>query len=196
MKKIILITVGIIACISSYSQTVQGVTSIAGGVQFVKQPSDTKTFGANVSVGQFILDGFLFGVHFGLQSTKGSSGSPGLEDSKSSDIDVGPFVRKYIFSANEQFAFFADGGVLIGFGSSTNPPSPKIKSGYTNIFIEPGFTYFFTQNWALDLHFTGFQFLRNDPNKDIDGNEDTTILLGLNSLSPSGFSIRYYFNNN
>jgi hypothetical protein len=101
-------------------------------------------------------------------------------------------VRYYKFTANEQFAFFGDVSFLIGGGRQENGPNDASKTGLFRFAISPGFSYFFTSHWALDLSLSGISLQSFDPDKDNDNDKESTVTIGISSLSPN-LGIRYHF---
>lgn len=181
-----------------FSQTIQGTNTLAGGIDYLKLENSSST-SFNVNYGSFAADDLLWMLNFGFSNSKSPSGSPGLSDQVNTDIEIGPALRKYVHTSSEEFAFFVEGGFNVGFGTDefeTGAGTTKVKSGSLNVYAAPGFSYFFSQNWAVDISFAGFQYIRSNPDKDVDGNESSVFFVGLNSLAPSGFSIRYFFNGN
>jgi opacity protein-like surface antigen len=149
----------------------------------------TGTFSFSPSFGYFVADNLAVGARLSL-----SSGYSEINDirNNNSAFTFGPFVRYYKFTSNEQFAFFGDASILIGGGKQENGQNDPNKTGVFRFAISPGFTYFFTQHWALDLSIAGISFQAFDPNKENDGDEERSFSFDINSLSPN-LGIRYHF---
>jgi hypothetical protein len=183
-------------CLVVYGQTKSGNMMIGGGISnssFSEGDGNndfrTGSFSFSPSFGYFLSNNLAVGAQFSL-----SSGYSEVNDirNNNSSVTFGPFIRYYIFTSNEQFAFFGDASILIGGGKQENGQNDPNKTGVFRFAVSPGFTYFFTPHWALDLSLAGISFQAFDPNKDNDDDEERSFTFNINSLSPS-LGIRYHF---
>lgn len=194
MKQLV-ISLIFLTTVSAFSQTVQGTTTLAGGFEYTdgnSTSSSSETFGVSLDFGQFIADDVLLALQYQYLSTKIPSS---FGENAVTANAIGLYVRKYFHTSKDEFAFFAQPGIQYAFGKQESGTF-EVKNSAFAIYLSPGFSYFFTPNWAVDLAFTGIQFVNVDPDKDVDDDEDSSFELGLNSLSPSGISIRYFFSRN
>lgn len=197
MKKTILILALIVGTlVSAPGQTTKGNFTFGGGFRYTvnKDSEDGNYKGTDFSfqpsTGYFISDNLAAGVSLSISSSKYDYGS---FDNTYNQFLVGPFIRYYKFTSNERFAFTGESG--FGFGSNTNKSSTgnDTKGGSLSFYLSPGFSYFLTECWGLELQFRGLTYTRTDPNKDIDNDDGSEFSFGLQSFSPS-LGIRYYLN--
>lgn len=200
MKKVLPVIILMIASlVESNAQTSQGSLSFGGsiGVTNTKDEDngeDTRTseFRFQPSVGYFVIDNLMVGLNVSLTAEKIDDGFGG--DDKINTFLVGPFARYYKFTSNEKFAFFGEVGTL--FGTRTNKPDglDETKAGTFNIYLSPGFSYFFNEHWAMDLAFEGISFSSYDPDKDNDDDKYTEFNFGLSSFNPQ-IGVRFFIGN-
>ena len=187
------------------AQTSQGRLFINGtfsvSSQTVERDDDERESSLQFApaVGYFIADRFALGLGFGLSTNRNEDTNGNTRViASSSGFSVAPFARYYVPTANEKFQFFAQG--TFAFGSSrgsvrTETPNSTItvESNPTRTLdfsISPGFAYFPSDHWALELRFRGFYIESVNP----DGNDNnrTEVGLNVNSLSPS-LGLSYFF---
>jgi outer membrane protein len=200
MKNVLPVIALMIAFIvESNAQTTQGHLSIGGsiGVTNTKEETNgedirTTQFRFQPSAGYFVIDNLMVGLNLNLTAQKSDDGFGG--DDKVNSFSVGPFARYYKFTSNERFAFFGELGTQ--FGTATNRPDGgnERKSSSFSIYLSPGFSYFFTENWALDLTLAGISYNSFDPNKDTDNDKRTFLNFGASSFSPS-LGVRFFVGN-
>ena len=201
MKSLALVCFALLLCVSySHAQTAKGNMMVGGTLSLSKEtPEDnneTQFSSTNFSpsFGYFVMDNLAVGANLGFTSQ--TSKTPAFK-TVSSSIGLGPFARYYKFTSNENFAFFGQAQLMFYSGKTETTAaggSATSKNSRTVISISPGFSYFMTKRWALDLSITGLVFQFEDPNKDNDDDKKTTIALGLSSLSPN-LGLRYHFGN-
>lgn len=183
------------------AQLVKGSKVIGGGLSYISSESkdyleqDIKSSSLAFvpSFGYFVADDLAVGINLGYRSSKVKNNFAN-DDDKYSEFSVGPFVRYYKQTSNENFSFFVQGAVMFAFGTD-NPAgdvAPDVKSTSIDIAVSPGFAYFFNAHWSAELSFRGIGVMLADPNKDVESDNETQITIGLNSLAPS-LGIRYYF---
>jgi hypothetical protein len=197
MKKITLVLFASFITLSLSAQTSSGNMMIGGNLSFssrgLESNSDYQDSEINFSpsFGYFVSDNFAVGASLSL-----GSGTEDDGDTKTvrSSFGFGPFARYYKFTSNENFAFFGQAQFLYSSGRVDDTPGGETRSQAITFSIAPGFSYFFTEHWALDLSITGLVIQSYDPNKDTPDNKSATIQFGLSSFSPN-LGFRYHFGN-
>jgi outer membrane protein len=201
MKKVILAFAAMVATIGVQAQTNQGRLFINGQIsaysQSVERDDDEKASGVALtpSVGYFVADRFAIGLGLGIESQRSEDIINNTERSEtSSQVTIAPFARYYVPTSNDKFHFFAQARLGIGFGNTkTKNGSVTVESGKyqaIDFAISPGFAYFPSDHWSVELSFRGLFINSNNP----DGNDNntTTVGLGVNSLAPS-VGVSYFF---
>lgn len=197
MKKIaaagiIFLTLGTIV----NAQTTQGTLSVGGQLQFAadKQTDsdgDTKTnsFELSPSVGYFVADNLMVGASIYVGTGKTTFGPN--NETKVTSFGGGPFARYYMFTKNEAFAFYGEAGV--GFNGTKQVNGNNSRKGSSiGAYVAPGFAWFPTQHWSIDLQLSLLNFRSNTPDKDNKDNKTTSFSFGVDSWSPS-LGVRYFF---
>lgn len=201
MKKLTLLLFIFMSSLSTFAQLVKGNKAIGGGLTYIKvtQPgysiggeaNDSQaTFQALPSFGYFFSDRLIAGINVGYSSTKITQFAA---ETTSSSFLVGPQVRYYMQTSNENFYVYGQLNFLFDFGKTKNGLSPDVKTSGLDLALSPGLAYFLNQHWAVEMSFQGFGYSKTDPNKDVDNNEIKTVNIGLNSLLPSGIGFRFHF---
>jgi hypothetical protein len=150
----------------------------------------------NPQLGYFVAENFAVGLDVAYINQKDnySSWQYGNGETELNTTILSPFARYYIFTSNEKFAFYAEAMVGIGF-SKTDPSysDEDINGKNFNARLSPGFSYFFTEKWVLDLQLSGISYVSNDPNKedDADNDENYSFVFGASSFNPS-LGFRYF----
>ncbi len=178
------------------AQTSQGNFMIGGGFGFSSQSRqnnndyvDNYTY-LEPSVGYFVIDNLAVGLNLFVGGGKFQNG---VTDQQYSDFGVGPFVRYYVPTSNEKFSFYGQASFFFVNETFTNNVNgDKFREGESRFSIAPGFTYFFTPHWGLDVGLTLFSVVVEDPDRDNNNNNRTYVDFGLNSLSPN-LGVRYFF---
>ncbi len=190
MKKIL--AVGILAFVAYYSQaqTAKGNMMIGGSFGFGStsyegSPDKNNFFSFSPSFGYFVSDNLAVGS--GLSFTHNSTSS-GINQNSNNSFGLTPFVRYYKFTSNEKFAFF--GQATLGISTYRNESGTSVSKGTGMSFsVAPGFSYFFTNHWAMDLSLAGLGVSSSNPN----GASNNSSSIGLTlSMSPS-IGLRYHF---
>lgn len=199
MKKLFtLLFVSALAVPAVWAQTTQGSISVGGSASFDSYKNESQYAGAaykssslgiSPKAGYFVIDNLEVGVNLGFSS--GKYGYENVDATKTSSFLAGPYARYYKFTSNERFAFTAEAGFTFGSGKEKFPAGAEWKTGETIAYLSPGFTYFLTDKWGLDLQLRGIRFRSYDPNKDADNNNQNTFTFGVNSLSPT-LGFRYF----
>ena len=196
MKKLFFTVLLAVTSLLVKAQTGAGSFVVGGGFDYSstkpENSNNTKTTNVSLepSVGYFVIDNLSVGLNFGISSTKNTSAAG---TSKTSDFYVGPFVRYYIFTSNENFAFYGQADFNISAGKTTAINGNETKSSQFDIGVRPGFSYFFNKHWATELGFQGIRYTSYDPNTSTNDDKQNTFEFGFNSLTPSSLGIRYYF---
>jgi hypothetical protein len=98
-----------------------------------------------------------------------------------------PQIRYYkAIGGSENFYFFGQGTVFLGFGNEKNTDGSFSNSRSTNNFgayISPNFAFLPSKRWALELGFTGIGYSVTDPEGD--NNNTSSFNFGLSSFSPT-----------
>ncbi|MCC5932302.1 MAG: hypothetical protein JJU28_23860 [Cyclobacteriaceae bacterium] len=122
--------------------------------------------------GYFLGDGFMVGLGVGVSYTN-------FQSETLTGVIINPFVRKFFTIDENKFYFFLEGGVG-GILYDHNNYGNTILLG-----ISPGFTYFFSRNWGVDLMFKGITFEGNQ-------NRRNRFEAGVSSISPQ-IGLNFYF---
>lgn len=194
MKKTTLIFAVLISTmVTAWGQTTQGSLAFGGGIRYSSTKTDyysqeTTEFSFQPSAGYFVADNLAVGITLSMTSEKYDYGTG---NNKTNNLVAGPFARYYKFTSNEKFAFTGEVGFM--FGSNKFKPSAgtETKGGSTNFYIAPGFTYFLSDKWGLDLQLRGITYSSSDPNKDVDNDKSSSFTFGIQSFSPS-LGFRFY----
>lgn len=200
MKKVTLILFAAFLTLSTLSlnaQTSSGNMMVGGELSFrstsAEGNSDYQNSGIafSPSFGYFISDNLAVGA--GLSLGSGTTDT-GANKTVTSSFGFGPFARYYKFTSNENFAFYGQAQFFYNSERADFTPGGETKSQEITFSIAPGFSYFFTEHWAIDLSIAGLVIRSSDPNKDNANDKTTTIRFDLTSLAPS-LGFRYHFGN-
>lgn len=199
MSKKLLLLGGALLCVicSSFAQTSAGTFAISGNVgmsasRYRNDANETKstTYSFGPSLGYFVRDELMLGAYTDLSIARQNSDNSSW---RQTNFGMGPFARYYKFTRNEQFAFFGEFGFGFAFGrNQSNGGDPQKTSTY-NMYLSPGFTWFPTPHWGVDLKMNLLSFTSQDPNRDNDGDRYNSVNFGLN-LGPY-VGIQYFFGN-
>ena len=196
MKKKLLIVLVCIFPGFAKAQVSEGSIFLGGSFSYTseKEPAnqsfpESKTIGFNSSpsFGYFLSDNFAIGIgaNFRSQVTEQDA----FERTFTS-INLGPFVRYYLPTSGDKFFFMAQSGINFGRAKTEilNPQTTSVsKTSTFNFYISPGFSYFFSDKWALDFQLAGISYNSFDPNTSGDSKNDksTTFVFGAESFNPS-----------
>jgi hypothetical protein len=173
MKKIFISVLLALVSLSIKAQTSKGMMNVGGDVSYQNTSysggGKSNTFSFSPSFGYFLSDNLALGLALGYTNTS-TTGSP-----SNNTFSIAPFVRYYKFTSENKFAFFGQGSV--GYANGTG------QNGTVSVSVRPGFAYFFTPHWGLDLLLPGLQLAS--------GNNTTTFDISA-SLAPT-LGLRYYF---
>jgi hypothetical protein len=162
---------------SVFAQTEQGSKFIGGSFQI---STTTNSFNDNTSTsftlspkfGYFLQDRWAIGSGLGLSIT--SNGDTDVT------FTISPFTRYYIPLIEEKFFAVGEAGLSVGFGTDTS----------FGIYAAPGFAFFPTERWSIELAFNLLSF--NITNPDGDNNTTTSFSFGTNTYSPS-LGVNFFF---
>ncbi|NBW37398.1 MAG: porin family protein [Cytophagia bacterium] len=195
MRNFVIIAILVLFTTTVKAQTAKGNMVIGGSFRFSSTTQQTtnddlksSSFGISPSFGYFVSDNLAVGVNVGFNSVNYTN------DDKQSEFDFGPFVRYYKFIADDKFAFTADAGFGLGSGKYDSQLSGERKTSSFNVYVSPGFAYFFSPKWSLDFQLQGISYSTNDPNKDADNDKGSYFTFGVSSFSPS-LGFRYFIGN-
>lgn len=181
-----LVTLFAISLGFAQAQTTAGNIMVGGTFMITSDKQETagediksSSFTFNPSVGYFIQDNLAIGADLLIRTGKNG-------EDKNSAFSFGPFARYYMFTSNDKFAFYGQGGLRFGSTKIEPDGADEIKGGTFQFYISPGFAYFFNEKWALDLQLDGISYYSEDPNKDSDSDDDkeSSFQFGVSSLSP------------
>ena len=196
MKKILTLIVLASTAFYAKAQTSSGQMMIGGSLAFSSvnydnnNGSDYSNFTLAPSFGYFVKDNFAVGASVSLGNSKSGTGAG---QSTSSSFGVGPFVRLYKFTSNDQFAFFGNAGLSFGNTKTENGNVITDKSNTISFAIAPGFAYFFNEHWAAELSIAGLR-IQNSKSDNFPGNDRTSVTFDVSSFNPS-LGLRYHFGN-
>jgi hypothetical protein len=99
-------------------------------------------------------------------------------------------------TSGDKFYFMAETGLWFGSArtKNTNPTNTtENKRNSISIYISPGFSYFFSDKWALDFQLAGISYTSSDPNTASGSKDDkrNTFVFGTESFNPS-LGFRYF----
>lgn len=195
MKKLFTFIAVSLSAYHTYPQTQAGNMMLGGSVFISSQSNQNNSASYSAlsfspSFGYFLQDNLAIGATILIGSvTTESFGSKGV----TTDFGLGPFVRYYKFTSNENFAFFGQAQVLFVSRKDDDLQGGGNKSSTMSLGLSPGFAYFATPHWAIDFSVTALSISSIDPNRDADNDKTTTFDLNI-SLAPS-LGIRYHFGN-
>jgi opacity protein-like surface antigen len=204
MKKLFSICV-LAAGVASYAQaqTTAGNMLLGGGIGYTSQKYETagddatdNTFSFTPSFGYFVADNFAVGLNLTYSSNKRENMDNFDGELKTTEFLFEPFARYYMFTPNDKFAFFAEGG--LGFGSRKQDPEDldETKASMFRFRVSPGFAYFISDKWSLDFQLSGISYTSYDPNTDSDSDDDkqSEFVFGVDSFNPT-LGFRYIIGN-
>lgn len=208
MKKLLALCAFALTTGYGQAQTTAGRMMIGGNVGYTKQknedvlwsPHETKRFIINPQFGFFIADHLAVGLQVDYTDQRFTRRDVFTSDEveyKSTSTTLSPFVRYYIFTPNEKFAFYVQAMAGVGFLKNDVVDSPDpVKGRAISAQLSPGFSYFFTEKWVLDLQLNGISYASYDWNTDSDAKNDKTTVLtfGVSSLNPA-LGFRYFIGN-
>ena len=178
---------------TSWAQTEAGKKFIGGQMQVQSQSTnEVNVFRYILSpyAGYFIRDNLSIGggIFFSNSKLKAKT-----NDFESINQNLSIFVAsRYYIPIGEAKKFYAylQGSLIFGQGKSgrTTPDMESLIRHYT-LNIEPGFAYFPSPHWGLELEFSGLKFQITDPKDRVNS---TRLSLGANSFAPS-LGVSYYF---
>lgn len=153
MKKSFIFLICCIFTVAAKAQTAAGNMMIGGTLAYTFDSYSGGDSKANStyfspSFGYFVSDNLAIGGALSISSSSTDSGAGVL---KSSSFGIGPFARYYKYTANEDFAFFGDVSILYSAGSQDNTAGGKTKSSFVSFDVSPGFAYFLTDHWGIEL---------------------------------------------
>ena len=194
-KSLILAFAFIITATLVRGQITSGSMMAGGTIAFTSQASeagssyDQSDFTFAPSFGYFVSDGLAVGAGLSLGTSRTGTGAA---KTTGSTISVGPFVRYYKQTSNENLAIFGQATISIGTGKYDPAFGNVSHSSSLGFSVSPGAAYFFNEHWAAELLVDGFSISSYDPNTDLKDDKVTNVRFILSSFSPS-LGFRYHF---
>jgi hypothetical protein len=200
MKKISLTLVFVSLFCAAIAQTTSGSMLLGGqltftsftfkdeGVSFTEEEKAT-TFALIPNFGYFISDNLAIGLGAGISTSKFTDEGDGTEVIKSSQFVVAPWLRYYVPTSSEQFFFFVQARPQFGFGTETTDfgnGESEDKLSSLNVFVSPGFSFFPTEKWSIELVMQGIGFSSSKTEFNGGGTDKTSgFVFDVRSFSPS-----------
>lgn len=206
MKKLLVLCTCLLAAGCIQAQTTAGRIMIGGNIGYSTYADEKVSFGEpesksltiNPQLGYFVVDNLAVGLEAGYfnQTYTNNDFLTGEEvETKVRTTSVSPFVRYYIPTENEKFSFYAQ--ALVGITSThvdREVDEENEGSGF-QARLSPGFTYFLSEKWGLDLQLKGITYSsttwKDDANANTDDYEYTVFEFGASSFTPS-LGFRYF----
>jgi outer membrane protein len=194
MKNIVLIVMFVVIAKTATAQTSAGNMMLGGTLSYYNMRGEgsdeyqQNQFTFSPNFGYFVSDNLALGLALSVSSTTIDNGTTKIVGTS---FGAGPFARYYKFTSNENFAFVGQAQLIVSTGKEDPTPGGEQKTGSIAFSVGPGFSYFFTDHWALDLMISGFVFNSYDPDKDVANDKFNNVSFNL-SLSPS-LGMKYHF---
>ncbi len=192
-----LVACAFFAATASLAQTAQGSLVVGGELQFFSSSyevnSDIKQSGIlfNPSAGYFIQDNLAVGLALRIGSNTNDNGATKTVENT---FGLGPVVRYYKFTSNEDFAFFGQAVLFFNSEKEDMTPGGETKGSEISFDVSPGFAWFFTDHWSVEFSVPLLRYISRDPNKDADNDKVNSFIFNVSSLNPS-LGFRYYLGN-
>nr|WP_199158810.1 hypothetical protein [Pedobacter sp. ASV2] len=180
------------------------------------QSGDYKSFSISPRYGHFFSKNLVIGLSAGYLTSKSTINSNGASGGdiysytstvKYHQFNVGPYLRYYV-DIVDKFKFFGEFNASIGFGKNNNTinhnslstgvseSSSSNKSTIYNTTINPGFAFFPTKKWAIEVAFPLISYNKQNNksqllNSGISASSEV-FSFGFNSFSPS-IGLNYHF---
>ena len=203
MKKIIVILAALVS-VAANAQTTQGQLFAGGNLGFsstnFESAKDVKntSFSIVPEIGYFVADNLAVGLGIGYGMGKVTRPTASVTTETTSSVFViSPFVTYFVATAGDKFFFtpqfragFNLGNQKIRETYGTFDQTVTAKTQNIDIAVSPGFTYFPSDNWALDFRIRGLYYNMNNPEGG--NNNNSTVGLDVSSLRPT-IGINYFF---
>jgi outer membrane protein len=183
-------------------------TTTQGGTSITAEGPKTSSFSLLPSAGYFFSDNMAIGLGLGYNQNQTVTKGTNTETTNTTGIFVvAPHFRYYMPTSAENFKFFVQASVELGFGNRTN----EVKSGNTTtttkssinqlgVFVSPNFAYFPTKAWAIELGLRGIGYSSTTETQKADTfNNNTEVkqtqnsfVFDVNSLAPT-LGVRVFF---
>lgn len=151
----------------------------------------SSTTSLSPSFGYFFSDNLAIGGSISASTSFSKASGAYLN---SSSFGIGPFIRYYKYTANKDFAFFGQGELSYTSAKFDNTGGGETKTSAISFAVAPGFVYFLTGHWGIEFSVQLLSISSDDPDKNVDDNNISTIQFGITSFSPS-IGFRYHFGN-
>lgn len=186
MKKVLVILFLVAVAFKASSQTSAGNIMIGGTFMIESEKDETPGEDATWSTFTFLPSGAYFlqdNIAVGADILIRTQTNPA--DTKTFTFSFGPFARYYMFTSNENFAFYGQGGFRLGSTTTKPDGADEVKGSEFEFYISPGFQYFFNEKWSLELQLQGIRYHAEDPDKDADDDKESSFRFGASSFAPS-----------
>ena len=208
MKTFALTIIALLVGLYVQAQTEQGKLFISGSISITNKTEQANkdlknnSFAFLPSVGYFVADRLALELSAGYSSYTYSTlintgGDPSIILLSQTDktLSVGPAVRYFIGTGNEKFFFSPRLSVLVGFTksnitSTTTSESSTVRYTDYTASLSPGFSYFPTSHWGINLNAGGLSYLIEHPNGTSDSNTST---FAFNLFSSTSIGVSYFF---
>lgn len=194
-KSLISVIALVIAATCAHAQTSSGNMMVGATIGFGSVSreggslNDNSWFTFTPSFGYFVSDKLAVGTSVTLSSSRTGTGSA---KTTTSTLGFGPFARYYLFTSNDNFAFFGQAGLSFASGKTDPAFGGVTKSSSISFSLFPGAAYFFNEHWAMELTITGFGVSSYDPDTSRENDKTTSVDFSINSFSPN-LGLRYHF---
>ncbi len=202
MKKIIITIIVALACIESHAQTEKGKFFIGGSMGFNSESNQSNkdikgsNFSILPSVGYFVANRFALGFGIGYGSFKNTylnqdfQGNSILVKATGSNFSIMPSIRYFVPIVDGKFFFSPSLGTYFSFGKTKNSfTNNTFPENIFSISANPGFSYFPTEHWGINLNVGGLSYRVINPKGD--NNNTSNLNFGLGSGANIG--INYFF---
>lgn len=196
MKKVLLVAIFAVAGLTASAQTEKGTVLLGGNIGFGTSKSDvdgaksSTNFEIMPKAGYFVSNNTAVGLGLGYEYNKFESGA------KSDEFTVAPFTRCYR-DLSDQFKFFSELSVPVGFGSEKNAAGTKVaETTSVGVSLAPGFAFFPTKKIGVELAFSGISY-ENIKTEDgngnkVDGASGSSFNIGANFFAPK-LGVTFHF---
>jgi len=177
--KHILFTAFLTALVSSLAlaQTEQSSKFIGGAFQVSTESSSegssVTSFGISPEFGYFIKDQWAIGSGLGFSVYD--------RDETTFTFSISPFTRYYVPVVAEKFFIYGEAELEAAFGS---------ERSFFGLHAKPGFAFFPTKRWSIELDFSLLDFSINNPEGE--DNNTTSFSFGVSTF-PTSLGVKFFF---
>lgn len=174
-----------------------------------QRDDDLSTFSFTIlpDAGYFINDNVAFGLGIGYTQEESKTfeldvNIPLFVETRINAFVIAPFMRYYkSIGKSNHWYFWGQLRTAFNFGknntkvdilNTSNMLNTKTNTRTIDIAVSPGFTFFPSEKWAIEVGLRGLYYNIEDPDIDSDDNSIIEIGLGINSFTPN-FGVRIFF---